>query len=162
MGHSMGGGTVAAAAGQRPDLFRAAILEDPAWRDEWPAGSRPESPKWEQLSVEQVIAFGKKQSPDWNDGEFPAWAESKRQLRVPADWASRRPSFLGNWRERATAIGVPTLLTRGSNACAWRRLATTCAGSRSRSSWRRFPHSSPVTERPAFGWRERPQGAGRR
>jgi len=116
MGHSMGAGTVAAAVGHRPDLFRCAILEDPPWRDEWPTAARPEPPKWNEMPLAEAIAYGKKQSPHWNDAEFPAWAESKQQLRVPPDWASRRPGFLGNWRERAAAIGVPTLLIRGNNA----------------------------------------------
>ena len=115
MGHSMGAGTVAGAVGQRPDLFRCAILEDPAWRDEWPT-NRAAAPKYSEIPLETIIANGKKMSPDWNDAEFPAWAESKQQMCVPADWASRRPGFLGNWRERAQAIGVPTLLIRGNNA----------------------------------------------
>jgi pimeloyl-ACP methyl ester carboxylesterase len=37
-------------------------------------------------------------------------------MRIPADWATRRPTILGPWRERAAAIGVPTLLIRGGNA----------------------------------------------
>jgi pimeloyl-ACP methyl ester carboxylesterase len=36
-------------------------------------------------------------------------------MRIPPDWATRRPLMLGNWHERATAIGVPTLLIRGGN-----------------------------------------------
>ena len=115
MGHSMGAATVADAIGREPGLFRRAVLEDPPWRDELPAGARPQQPNWNEITTEQVMAYGKQQSPTWDDAEFPAWAESKRQLRVPADWGSRRPSFLGAWRERASAIGVPTLLVQGDN-----------------------------------------------
>ncbi|MGE0600791.1 MAG: alpha/beta fold hydrolase [Dehalococcoidia bacterium] len=115
LGHSMGAATVADAIGREPGLFRRAVLEDPPWRDEWPVGARPQQPNWSEITVEQVIAYGKQQSPTWDAAEFPAWAESKRQLRVPADWGTRRPSFLGAWRDRVTAIGVPALLIRGDN-----------------------------------------------
>jgi len=116
LGHSMGAGTVAQAVRERPELFRCAILEDPPWRDEWPAAPRFEMPRWSELSVEQVIEYGQKQSPDWHPGEFPAWARSKQQLRVPADWSARRMGILEDWRPRVEGIGVPTLLIRGGNA----------------------------------------------
>ena len=116
VGHSMGAGTVAQAVGMRPELFRCAVLEDPAWRDDWPnQANRPQPPKWNEMPLEQAIELGKQQSPHWNDAEFPAWAESKQQMRIPVDWATRRPMALGNWRERVAAIGVPTLLIRGGN-----------------------------------------------
>ena len=115
VGHSMGANTVAAAVGQRPDLFRCAVLEDPAWRDDSATVTRPDPPKWNELTLEQAIEHGKLLSPHWHDGEFPAWAESKQQMRIPADWSARRPGVLGNWRERAAAIGVPTLLIRGGS-----------------------------------------------
>jgi pimeloyl-ACP methyl ester carboxylesterase len=111
----MGAGTVAQAAGERPELFRCAILEDPAWRDATASTARPEAPRWPEFTTEQIMEYGKRQSPDWHDDEFPTWAESKRQMRIPPDWATRRPLMLGNWHERATAIGVPTLLIRGGN-----------------------------------------------
>ncbi|MEO8541312.1 MAG: alpha/beta hydrolase, partial [bacterium] len=94
LGHSMGAGTVAQAAGERPELFRCAILEDPAWRDgpmPPPAGGR-EMPRWSELSVEKIIELGKAQSPSWHAAEFPAWAESKQQFRIPEAWATRRPA----------------------------------------------------------------------
>lgn len=116
IGHSMGAGTVAQAAGERPELFRCAILEDPAWRDAAPPANRPEPPRWNEFTTEQIIDYGKRQSPNWHPDEFPAWAESKQQMRIPEDWATRRPTTLGPWRDRAAAIGVPTLLIRGGNA----------------------------------------------
>ena len=115
LGHSMGAATVAQAAGERPELFRCAILEDPAWRDATAPAARPEMPRWGEFTAEQIIAYGKRQSPSWHDDEFPAWAESKKQFRVPEDWAAWRPLMLGDWRARAAAIGVPTLLVRGGN-----------------------------------------------
>ena len=116
VGHSMGAGTVAQAVRERPELFRCAILEDPPWRNEWPASGRAEMPRWSELSLDEIVALGKKQSPDWHDDEFPAWAESKQQMRIPADWSARRAGMLEDWRPRAEGIGVPTLLIRGGNA----------------------------------------------
>lgn len=116
LGHSMGAGTVAQAVREQPELFRCAILEDPAWRDEWPTMARMEMPKWSELSVEKIIELGKKQSPDWHEDELPAWAESKQQMRIPAGWSMRRAGMLQDWRPGAEGIGVPTLLIRGGNA----------------------------------------------
>ena len=99
----------------RPELFCCAILEDPAWRDGSDGSPRPEAPRWGEFSVDQIVEYGRRQSPSWHLHEFPAWAESKQQFRIPEDWAARRPAMLGSWRERAAAIGVPTLLIRGGN-----------------------------------------------
>ena len=115
LGHSMGGASVAHAAGMRPELFRCAILEDPPWRESWENLPQREAPDWQSLSDEQIIAGGKAQGLDWHDDEYPAWAESKRQFRLPADWHSRRMAGITDWRETAGKIGVPTLLIRGGN-----------------------------------------------
>ena len=118
IGHSMGGMSAAEAVGLKPELFCCAILEDPPWRDSMPqqiAGVGAPADR-NKLTVEEIAAAGKLQSPTWHEDEFPAWAESKLQLRVPEDWRARRASGLGQWRETANAIGVPTLLVRGGNA----------------------------------------------
>lgn len=115
LGHSMGGASVAQAAGLRPELFRCAILEDPPWRTSWENVPQRESPDWQSLTDEQIIAGGKAQGLAWHDDEYRAWAESKRQFRLPADWRSRRMPGITDWRETASAIGVPTLLIRGGN-----------------------------------------------
>lgn len=119
LGHSMGAATVAHAAGLRPELFSCAILEDPPWRDDWSAlrqQAQAEPPNWQALPVDQIIEAGRKQSPAWHVDEFPAWAESKRQFRGPADWRSRPLPGITNWRETVGAIGVPTLLLRGGSS----------------------------------------------
>ncbi len=115
LGHSMGGAAVAQAAALRPDLFRCAILEDPPWRDSWANVARRESPDWQSLTFEEIIASGKEQGIGWHDDEYPAWAESKRQFRPPGDFPSRRLPGLTGWKETVAAIGVPTLLIRGGN-----------------------------------------------
>lgn len=115
LGHSMGAATVAHAAGLRPELFRCAILEDPPWRESWEGVARPPAVDWQSLSEEQIIAAGKAQGLGWHDDEYPAWAESKRQYRPPADFGVARMRGITNWKEVVAAIGVPTLLIRGGN-----------------------------------------------
>jgi pimeloyl-ACP methyl ester carboxylesterase len=116
MGHSMGAATVAEAVGAEPALFRCAVLEDPPWRDEFPSGGRRPQFDMGSLTVEQIAESGRKQSPTWDASEFPAWAESKKQFRPPADTMSRIGKMLGTWRETVKKIGVPTLLVTGDNA----------------------------------------------
>jgi pimeloyl-ACP methyl ester carboxylesterase len=117
MGHSMGARSVAQAAGMRPDLFRCAVLEDPPWRDETPAQPpRTVGLDLTGLSVDEIIAAGREQSPTWHEDEFPAWADSKKQFRPPPDWRARIPSIAAGWRDTADAIRVPTLLVCGGNA----------------------------------------------
>lgn len=119
LGHSMGAATVAQAAGLRPELFSCVILEDPPWRDDWSAiRQQPQTPApdWRALSIEQIVAAGRAQSPLWHPDEFPAWAESKRQFRGPADWRARAIPGIVDWRETVAAIGVPALLLRGGSS----------------------------------------------
>jgi pimeloyl-ACP methyl ester carboxylesterase len=135
MGHSMGAGAVADAASRAPDALRAAILEDPGWRGAPmpapPAASDASSASKERartltgwveglqkLSLEEVIAAGRKSMPTWHEDELPAWAESKLRFRPPPprerdrdDDGPRPPR--PDWREQAAAITVPLLLLRG-------------------------------------------------
>ena len=62
------------------------------------------------------VAAGRVQSPLWHPDEFPAWAESKRQFRGPADWRARAIPGIVDWRETVAAIGVPALLLRGGSS----------------------------------------------
>src|SRR5687768_13098669 len=115
LGHSMGAASVAHAAKLRPELFRCAILEDPPWRESWENLPSRESRNWQSQTVQDIIAGGKAQGVGWNDDEYPAWAESKRQFRPPADWAARRMAGISDWKDTVAAIDVPTLLIRGGN-----------------------------------------------
>lgn len=118
-GHSMGGYTAAAMAARYPGLARALILEDPAWFDQ-PAQPEPEpaepkpNPWFEWLldlpnqTIEQVIAKGRKDSPNWPEEEYLPWAESKKLLDPNF---VRNPRMMpGDWRGTVRALTVPTLL----------------------------------------------------
>jgi N-formylmaleamate deformylase len=113
-GHSMGGLTATELGARYPNLPGGLILEDPAWIDQPPEDvPRQENPffAWlsnvEAVSLDDIIAQGKVNNPAWPEGEFPAWAESKRQLDKNIFKAARvqKP-----WREFVAAITVPTLL----------------------------------------------------
>lgn len=66
-------------------------------------------PHWTEayVTVEEIIALGKANSPSWSDIEFPAWAESKRQLDKTIFEVINVPK---PWREFVSALTVPTLL----------------------------------------------------
>jgi N-formylmaleamate deformylase len=113
-GHSMGGLTATELGARFPNLVGGLILEDPAWIEPSPDDvPMPENPffAWllnlEELSLDEIITFGKTNSPAWADVEFPSWAESKRQLdkNIFPVLNMRKP-----WREFVTAFTVPGLL----------------------------------------------------
>jgi pimeloyl-ACP methyl ester carboxylesterase len=121
MGHSMGAGAVLLAAGARPDLFRRAILEDPAFRLPLPEGAPPPppppglaAPDYATMTVEAIEADGRRRNPGWHDEEWGPWARSKSQFRRPPNMGgSLGPP--GAWRERLAKVSVPTLLIYGGN-----------------------------------------------
>lgn len=113
-GHSMGGLTATELGGRYPDLVAGLILEDPAWIDPSPDDvPLHKNPFFEWLlnidavSLEEIIALGKANNPAWPEVEFPAWAESKRQLdkNIFSVVNVRKP-----WREFVAAFTVPVLL----------------------------------------------------
>jgi pimeloyl-ACP methyl ester carboxylesterase len=123
MGHSMGATAVGAALGVRPDLFAAAVLEDPGWGlPSVPAESAGTGERVRSLtgwvatlqtkSLEQVIAEGRKQSPTWHDDDLPAWAESKLQFHPGTGGLGA--ALRVDWREQVRAFGCPVLLVCGS------------------------------------------------
>ncbi len=124
-GHSMGAATASTLEARFPGLVKALVLEDPPWRDWTPppaANDRaaqktpPPNPWWDWLSklpgksLEEIIAKGKADNPNWPEIEWQPWAESKLQLDVNILKAEglRMP-----WQEVAKAIRVPTLLLTG-------------------------------------------------
>jgi N-formylmaleamate deformylase len=127
IGHSMGAGAVATALAARPDGFRAAVLEDPGWHDTQRARG-PATPGlrnltgWMQrmhgMTLDEIIERGKAQWPTWHDDEFPAWAESKRQLHPPDDFRTALGSrgVRRRWQDLVTSFACPVLLVCGSTA----------------------------------------------
>jgi N-formylmaleamate deformylase len=113
-GHSMGGLTATELGARCPELIGGLILEDPAWIDPSP-GDVPmrENPFFQWLlelqgvSLDEIVARGRAQNPTWSEVEFPAWAESKRQLdkSIFGVVNVRKP-----WREFVSAFTVPALL----------------------------------------------------
>jgi pimeloyl-ACP methyl ester carboxylesterase len=126
MGHSMGAGAVADAAARHPGALRAIVLEDPAWRGgpvpERPGGSKERARSltgWveglQKLTLDEVIAAGRKTMPTWHEDELPAWAESKLLFR-PSGSGFGGSGDRPDWREQAKAITVPMLLVCGDPA----------------------------------------------
>lgn len=125
LGHSMGASTAAAAAATYPDRFSKVVLEDPAWWDDesprrmrrgttpeeraaWLEERRAQIVKQGQMSIEELIALCREQSPSWQEDELAPWALSKQQLspNVAGGWETKPKP----WTEIASAIVVPTLL----------------------------------------------------
>jgi len=87
LGHSMGGDSTAMLVAQAPERVRAAVLEDPSFRpdyadlspqiaDDWKAGLRAE----QAMTHDQLVAYGRRTTPSWDDRVFDAWAEAKLQV----------------------------------------------------------------------------------
>ena len=119
-GHSMGARVSAQFAARYPELLRALILEDPAWFDPEPpkAPEVKEEPRpnpWMEwlltlpsLSLEDVMAKCRKDSPNWPEIEVQPWAESKKQF--DPTFIQVRSWTQDDWRDVAKAIQCPTLL----------------------------------------------------
>jgi len=129
MGHSMGADTTAAVAVEYPELVGCIVLEDPPWfspDSPWASQRLNRTPKQmrkfaeqrraeilerKQQTLHEIAAFGRQQSPTWDEIEFGPWAESKRQLSpkvVSVLGMERRP-----WEETVPGIRCPTLLIIG-------------------------------------------------
>lgn len=93
MGHSMGAGTTVNIAVNYPDIPKAIILEDPAWRAPETPGTGPTEEEkkvregfakmlesYGNLSLEEIIEQGRQDNPRWSDEELKPWAESKQQF----------------------------------------------------------------------------------
>jgi len=111
MGHSMGAATVSAAITERPDLFRAAVLEDPGWMTE---AKMQEVMAMAQQAMaappDSPARFGARPS-DPVDAKF--WEESKRQHRRFEGAASGRV-FGAPWQGVVEQFRCPVLLVWGT------------------------------------------------
>jgi pimeloyl-ACP methyl ester carboxylesterase len=118
--HSMGAGVAGAVLAARPDLVRAAVLEDPPWFTLPRGGQRSNNPDMTQQWVQGFrddldgsVASGRLQSPRWPAIEFGPWGVSKAQLdRSLTD--REQIARQGLWTDVASAITRPTLLVTGS------------------------------------------------
>ena len=121
IGHSMGAGTVAAAAAHRPELARAVVLEDPAWMDR-PAPSAAQVQayfaEWKAWllalrakSRQEALAMRRASEPDWSDGDLSLSLDARLACdpRVLDDYQPEGAP----WREIVAAIQCPVLLLTG-------------------------------------------------
>ena len=135
VGHSMGAAATAAAIAARPDLFRAAVLEDPPWMPpaagdgDWEARTRMQQSFLAMLqgTKEEVAARGRKQNPMWHPDEFDAWAEAKTQFRPPDSWKKRFTQPRPSWEDPVKKFECPVLLVRGDNALRGRIVSSATA-----------------------------------
>ena len=121
MGHSMGAHSAFLATAHNPGLPRAAILEDPAFRE---PGAPPDEEQIRKRSAqmregilanrsmtrEALIAKAHQQSPAWSDEELGPWADSK--LHVSPNITGLRfgqPGGTTIWEDLAK-ITCPVLL----------------------------------------------------
>lgn len=114
IGHSMGADTASLAEARHPGLAKGLVLEDPPWRDEEPGGGgnldsfRERQRIYRSMTRDELLAFGKKRSPLWDDAEWEPWMDAKFAVS-PAmlDCLQWSPS---PWRDTCTKITCPTLL----------------------------------------------------
>jgi lipase len=122
VGHSMGGGIGTALAARRPELVRAVVLEEPAWRD---PRDRVQS---DEVIAERIadcrrftedpvgaLADGHRDNPGWPECEFGPWAAAKTQADE-AFLSLGVASFAVPWEDLVTAIRVPALVIVGSRS----------------------------------------------
>lgn len=119
VGHSMGAGVAGSVLGARPDLVRAAVLEDPPWFTMPGGGQGPPLPETLQQSVqpfrddlEGALANGRAELPLWPEIELQQWAASKAQLDP---FLTDREQIICQtpWINNASAIVRPTLVVTG-------------------------------------------------
>jgi len=121
-GHSMGASYVFYAAATYPDLLRAAILEDPVWRDAapgegsgrptaWLENWRSDMSRWAEMTEDEVIGEFRLQHPGWDEAIYPRFAQAKRRLSLrvlEGPITPQRP-----WRELLAQVKVPLLVFTG-------------------------------------------------
>ena len=119
MGHSVGARASLRCAGLRPDLVSQLILEDPPLLpliDPAKAADRREAfrrhvERFQLMSVDEIIAKGRADSPLWHPDDFPAWAAAKQQVDPEA-----MPVYATPWQDEIARVSAPTLLIGGDPA----------------------------------------------
>jgi pimeloyl-ACP methyl ester carboxylesterase len=117
MGHSMGAGAVSEAIGERPELFRAAVLEDPGWMDETRLAEIRELMR-QATEAQANAGSGSAPAVPGGQPEHPVdladWQESKTQFRAPENWGIGRLSGVP-WQDRVRKFACPVLLVWGTS-----------------------------------------------
>ena len=115
VGHSMGAGVAATVLATRPDLVRAAVLEDPPWF----SGARSDAPdtiqQWAQGfrgHCDEAVVAGKLEHPLWPEAEVRPWAVAKTQFD-PSLTDREQIARQAPWMQVASAITGPTLVVTG-------------------------------------------------
>lgn len=113
IGHSMGAATVSAGIADRPDLFRAAVLEDPGWMTE---AKMAEVMALARLAMEAPAeASGRYGAPPSHPEDAIYWEESKRQHRR-TDMGAGIARLLGApWQQDVGRFRCPVLLVWGTS-----------------------------------------------
>ena len=118
----MGGGATVRAAADHPELIGKIILEDSGPHDlrqspmSTTEGRRAMADTLLKLvdkSREEIIAYGRQQSPTWSDEELSHWADSKRQIRLETFMRLEDPKE--DWRETIARIKCPALVIHADN-----------------------------------------------
>jgi pimeloyl-ACP methyl ester carboxylesterase len=142
LGHSMGAGVAATVVATRPDLVRAAVLEDPPWFTRPQGGDLRSVPdttqQWVQSfrdDLEGTLARSRAESPRWPEIEFGPWGASKAQLD-PSLTDREQIARQSPWTDVAAALTKPTLVVTGSRQDA----VLVTAGSRQRLADLGNPH----------------------
>lgn len=125
VGHSMGGGTAADVAGERPDLVRAVLLEDPA------LGRFPEQSPDSAVGARRVaelraiaddpetaLTTCRRDNPRWPPSELEPWLEAKLQTDL-AMLADPVVTVRTPWAEVAEKVAVPALVVTGTDGVIW-------------------------------------------
>ena len=119
IGHSMGAGIAGIVMAARPDLVRAAVLEDPPWFTAPPGDdSAPYMDTTQQQAqvfrddLDLAIAGGRVELPLWPEIEFRPWAVSKTQID-PSLTDREQIIRHAPWLDDAAAIARPTLVITG-------------------------------------------------
>lgn len=122
MGHSMGAFTAMMMASQHPDLVSKLILEDPPLMSDQIAAELAERfaqgaaifSMMQAQPVEGIMQVAQQMNSDWDEIEFPAWAESKKQF-TPQVFVELGATQV-DWRALVRQLTMPTLLLTADNA----------------------------------------------
>jgi pimeloyl-ACP methyl ester carboxylesterase len=120
VGHSMGGATAAAITARRPELVRAAVLEDPAWvepdEDHDPAALGPQLAAGclaVRADPERALAAGRAANPGWPESDYAPWVRAKAD--ADTDFLATGAIFVRDpWPELAARIARPVLVVTGT------------------------------------------------